>query len=68
LIFLLDTKIIEGEKALMRGRFIIAAAVSLIAVCLIGGFYLPYKLKNAFGMPTSSVDKLVCEKFQEKLL
>lgn len=65
---IIDTRIIVGEKALIRGRIIIAAAVSLITVCLIGGFYLPYKLKNAFGIPTGSVDELICEKFQGKLL
>ena len=64
---IVDTKIVEGEKALMRGRLIIAAAVSLIAIGLIGGLYLPYKLKNAFGLPTRSVDELVCARFQEKL-
>jgi hypothetical protein len=63
-----DTRIIVGEKALMRGRFVIAVALSLIAVCLIGGLYLPYKLSNTFGIPATSIDELVCGKFQEKLL
>jgi len=62
-----DTKIIEGEKALIRGRLVIAIALSLIVVCLIGGFYLPYKLSNTFASPATPVDKLVCVSFQEKL-
>jgi len=64
---IIGTKIIEGEKAQMRGRFIIATSISLIGVCLIGGLYLPYKLENAFGIPTSSTNELICKKFQEKL-
>jgi len=65
---IIDTRVIEGEKALIRGRLIIAIAGCLIAVCLIGGLYLPHKLSNAFGIPASPVDELVCEKFQKKLL
>ncbi|MGI9568304.1 MAG: hypothetical protein ACR2PH_00830 [Desulfobulbia bacterium] len=63
-----DTKILEGKKALLRGRLITATAVCLIAVCLIGGLYLPYKLKKAFGKPAASGNELICEKFQEKLV
>lgn len=46
---IVDTKIIEGEKAVTRGKIIIAISLVLIAVGLYGGFYFPYKLGKVFG-------------------
>lgn len=39
-----DTKLLEGSKAVTRGKLIIAVSLVLIALGLYGGLYLPYKL------------------------
>jgi hypothetical protein len=44
-----DTKVLEGDKALTRGRLIMAVALLFSALGLIGGLYLPYKLGKVFG-------------------
>jgi flagellar basal body-associated protein FliL len=46
---IMDTKVLEGDKAVTRGRLIMAIALVLIALCLAGGLYLPYKFGKAFG-------------------
>ena len=44
-----DTKVLEGDKAVTRGRQITVIALALVALGLIGGLYLPYKIGKAFG-------------------
>lgn len=46
---IVDTKVLEGDKAVTRGRLIMIMALMLIGVGLIGGLHLPYKIKKAFG-------------------
>jgi hypothetical protein len=46
---IVDTKVLEGDKAVTRGRLIMIMALLLVAMGLIGGLYLPYKIKKAFG-------------------
>ena len=46
---LVDTKVLEGDKAVTRGRLIIALAMLLIVLGLYGGLYFPYKLGKVFG-------------------
>jgi len=46
---IVDTKLIEGDKAVTRGRLIIAISLLLIMMGLFGGLYFPYKLKKVFG-------------------
>lgn len=46
---IVDTKVLEGDKAVMRGKIIIAVSLVLIIVGLYGGLYFPYKLKKVFG-------------------
>jgi len=54
-----DTKVIEGDAAVTRGRLAMALAVILLAVSLLGGLYLPYHLGKVFGdrqsMPHSRI-------------
>ncbi len=44
-----DTKVLEGDKAVTRGRLTIALALALVALGLTGRLYLPYKLGKVFG-------------------
>lgn len=46
---IMDTKILEGSKAVTRGKIIIAFSFVLIIVGLYGGLYFPYKLGKVFG-------------------
>lgn len=46
---IVDTKVLEGDKAVTRGRLMMGMALVLIALGLVGGLYLPYKLGKAFG-------------------
>ncbi|MHC4702931.1 MAG: hypothetical protein ACYTFQ_20395 [Planctomycetota bacterium] len=51
---IIDTKIIEGKKAVMRGRIIMALSIVLMALSLVGGLYFPYKLGRVFGTQIAS--------------
>jgi Na+/phosphate symporter len=44
-----DTKVLVGDKAVTRGRLLMAIALLLVSLGLAGGLYLPYKLGKAFG-------------------
>ncbi len=46
---IVDTKVLEGDKAMTRGRLMMALALLLLTLGLIGGLFLPYKLGKAFG-------------------
>lgn len=46
---IMDTKILDGDKAVTRGKIIITISLVLIIVGLYGGLYFPYKLKKMFG-------------------
>ena len=46
---IVDTKVIEGDKAVTRGRLIIAISLLLVVLGLFGGLYFPYKLGKVFG-------------------
>jgi hypothetical protein len=46
---IVDTKVLEGEKAVTRGKIIIAVSLVLIAVGLYSGLYFPYKLGKVFS-------------------
>ena len=49
---IVDTKVLEGDKAVTRGRLIIAISILLIMLGLYGGLYFPYKLGKVFGEKT----------------
>jgi len=44
-----NTRLLEGHDAVKRGRLIMGIAVVLLAVALVGGLYMPYKLGKVFG-------------------
>ena len=44
-----NTRALEGDKAVRRGRLIMGISMLLLAVGLIGGLYLPYKFGKVFG-------------------
>jgi len=44
-----DTKLIEGDRAVTRGRIVMALAVVLFALGLFCGLYFPYRLEQLFG-------------------
>jgi hypothetical protein len=44
-----DMKLIEGDKAVKRGRRMTAIGLVLIVIGLIGGLYVPYRLGQVFG-------------------
>jgi len=44
-----NTRLLEGDNAVKRGRLIMGIAVVLLAVALAGGLYMPYKLGKVFG-------------------
>lgn len=46
---IVDTKVLEGDKAVTRGRLIIGISLMLIVLGLYGGLYFPYKLGKVFG-------------------
>lgn len=46
---IMDTKLIEGEKAVTCGKLIIVISLLLIVLGLYGGLYFPYKLGKVFG-------------------
>lgn len=46
---IVDTKVLEGDKAVTRGRLVITVALVLIVLGLFGGLYFPYKLGKVFG-------------------
>ncbi|MGD8499974.1 MAG: hypothetical protein PVJ86_04970 [Phycisphaerales bacterium] len=47
-----DTKVIEGDKAVVRGRAVMVIAFVLAVLGLVGGLYVPYMLGRAFGQET----------------
>lgn len=55
---IVDTKILEGDKAITRGKLIIAISLLLIVLGLYGGLYFPYKLGKVFGEHISSTTPL----------
>jgi hypothetical protein len=46
---IVDTRVLEGDKAVTRGRLIIAISLVLVILGLYGGLYFPYKLGKVFG-------------------
>ena len=46
---IVDTKVLECDKAVTRGRLILAVSLLLIVLGLYGGIYFPYKLGKVFG-------------------
>jgi hypothetical protein len=46
---IVDTKVLEGSKAVTRGKLIITISLLLILLGLYGGLYFPYKLRKVFG-------------------
>lgn len=52
---IVDTKVLEGDKAVTCGRLIIAISLVLIVLGLYGGLYFPYKLGKVFGVQTDSI-------------
>jgi len=46
---IVDTKVLEGDKAVARGKLIIFISLLLIMLGLYGGLYFPYKLGKVFG-------------------
>jgi hypothetical protein len=46
---IVDTKVLEGDKAVTRGKIIIAVSLVLIIVGFYGGLYFPFKLGKVFG-------------------
>ena len=44
-----NTRVLEGDKAVKRGRLIMGISVLLVIVGLIGGLSLPYKFGKVFG-------------------
>jgi len=44
-----DMKVLEGDKAVTRGRLMMVLALLLVALGFAGGLYLPYKLGKVFG-------------------
>ena len=44
-----NTKVLEGDKAVTRGRLMMVLALLLVMLGLAGGLYLPYKIGKAFG-------------------
>lgn len=46
---IVDTRVLEGDKAVTRGKLIIAISLLLIVLGLYGGLYFPYKLGKVFG-------------------
>lgn len=46
---IVDTKVLEGNKAVTRGKLIVAISLLLIVLGLYGGLYFPYKLGKVFG-------------------
>jgi len=46
---IMDTKVLEGDKAVRRGRLMMVMALLFAAMALVGGLYLPYKIGKVFG-------------------
>ncbi len=46
---IVDTRVIEGDPAVTRGRIVMVLAVILLAVGLLGGLWFPYRLERAFA-------------------
>lgn len=46
---IVDAKVIEGAKAVARGRALMAIAFLLIILGLLGGLWLPWRLGQVFG-------------------
>jgi hypothetical protein len=46
---IMDMKLLEGNKAVTRGRLMMGIGVVLIALGLIGGLYVPYRITKAFA-------------------
>jgi hypothetical protein len=44
-----DMKLIEGDKAVKRGRRMATIGFVLILIALIGGLYVPYKIGSLYG-------------------
>ncbi len=44
-----NTRILEGDLAVTRGRTILVLAVILLGLGLVGGLYFPYRLGKLFG-------------------
>ena len=49
-----DTRIITGQSALARGKALIAIAVLLAVIALIGGLWLPWKMGKIMSRPCTS--------------
>ncbi len=45
-----NTRLIEGDRAVTRGRIVMALAIVLLALGLVGGLYFPYRLEQVFGV------------------
>lgn len=46
---IVDTKVLKGDKAVTRGKLIIAISLVLIILGLCGGLYFPYKFGKVLG-------------------
>jgi hypothetical protein len=46
---IVNMRLIEGERAVRRGRILMTLALVLLALGLLGGLYFPYRLEKAFG-------------------
>lgn len=44
-----DTRVIEGDRAVRRGRGMMALAVTLFAICVLASLWLPYQFGKAFA-------------------
>ncbi len=44
-----DTKVIEGDAAVTRGRLAMVLAGALLVISLLGGLYFPYRLGKLFA-------------------
>lgn len=53
---IVDTKVLEGVKAVTRGKIIIAVSLILIVAGLYGGLYFPYKLGKIFSEKINQSD------------
>lgn len=51
MIILFDTKLFQGEKAVKRGRTMVAKSIVIIVLSLIGTIYLHYNMGKVLGIP-----------------
>lgn len=52
-----DMKLIEGDKAVTRGRRMAVTGLVLIVIGLVGGLYVPYTLGSLYGEPLRSATR-----------